>query len=146
MIVESGVVVSAAADGRFLVETRRRSACGSCSVSSGCGTSVIGKITGGKRNIVTVLSPLTLAPGDEVELGLAEGALISGSLIVYGVPLLGLLLGMIVYAVLLGASAGDGAAIVCGLGGLAIGMATARHFAHAVRRDPRYQPVVLRRL
>jgi sigma-E factor negative regulatory protein RseC len=96
---------------------------------------------------VRVLNPVAAAPGDEVLLGIEEGALVRGSLALYGLPLVCLIVGAVL-ADQLGPAAfnADLRAIIGGLGGLGLGLWSMRRFADLARRDRRYQPVILRRL
>ena len=92
MIEEHARVVAVQGD-TALLQTQRQSSCGSCEVKSGCGTSVLAGIVGQKITQLKVRNTLNARPGDEVVLGMEEHALVMGSLLVYGVPLLMLLLG-----------------------------------------------------
>jgi sigma-E factor negative regulatory protein RseC len=142
MIEETGQVVRVEGD-HVWVETQRKSACGSCSANKGCGTATLGKVFGNRQSVVRVLNTLEVEPGDTVVLGLQESALVRGSIAIYAVPLLCLILGS------LGAQAvgaGDGATTLAGLLSLAAGFGWVRYFASHIRSDARYQPVILRRL
>jgi len=144
MIEEPAVVVEAGA-GYAWVETRRRSACGACSASEGCGTAVLAKVWGDRRARVRALSTLPLQPGDAVIVGLAEGALLRGSLLVYLLPIVlllaGALLGQTAFA-----GAGEEPVILSGAVGLGLGFLAARGVSRRLRSDARFQPVVMRRL
>jgi len=69
------------------VETRRKNSCGSCQARNGCGTSVLQKVLGNKRTRLKVSNPGHFNVGDKVVLGLDEGALVKGSLLLYALPL-----------------------------------------------------------
>jgi len=125
------------------VETQRKSACGQCSARKGCGTSVLDKVLGRRRSVVRVLNPVDAAPGDEVVIGLGEGAFVRGSLAVYALPLVTLLLGAILGEWLGGS---DALSVLGGLLGLAAGFAWVARFTRRIGDDRRYQPVILRRL
>ena len=144
MIEESAVVVEAG-DGYAWVETRRRSACGTCSASDGCGTATLAKVWGDRRTRVRAISTLSLQPGDAVIVGLAEGALLRGSLLVYLLPLAlllaGALLGQAAFA-----GAGEEPVILAGAMGLGLGFLAANIASRRWRSDARFQPVVVRRL
>lgn len=146
MIEESARVV-AAEEGYAWVETQRRSACSACSVNKGCGTSVLGKVLGRRQSLLKVLDPVGVAPGDEVVVGLQETALVRGALAVYLVPLLAMILAALGGERLLPPGpAGEAGAVVAGLAGLAAGLLWVRRYARRVSADPRFQPVILRRL
>lgn len=125
------------------VETQRKSACGQCSARKGCGTSVLDKVLGRRRSVVRVLNPVDAGPGDEVVIGLGEGAFVRGSLVVYAPPLVTLLLGAIAGEWLGGS---DALSVLGGLLGLAAGFAWVARFTRRIGNDRRYQPVILRRL
>lgn len=92
MIEERAQVV--AVEGRdVLLQTQRQSTCGACAVKSGCGTSVLAGILGQKVTQLRLPNTLGAKPGDEVLLGMAENALVAGSLLMYVLPLVMLLLG-----------------------------------------------------
>ncbi|MDX1655042.1 MAG: SoxR reducing system RseC family protein [Candidatus Competibacteraceae bacterium] len=140
MIEEQAQVVEAGG-GFAWVETQRQSACGSCNARSVCGSAALARVLGQRRSRVRVLSDLPLKPGDRVLIGLQEGALVRGSLVVYLLPLAALLLG----AILGRALGGEGLSIAGGLLGLALGFGRLQGFGRAIGGDPRFQPVVLRR-
>lgn len=135
--------------GEVWVETRRRSTCSGCAAENGCGTAALSKVLGKRRTQLRVLADnVPLAVGDRVVIGIAEQALVRGSLAVYAVPLLLLLLGALFGR--LGADSGlwaggETASLIFGLGGLATGVVWLKRFTRRIQNDPSYQPVVLRR-
>ena len=81
-------------DGNWaLVQMQRQSACSHCELSNGCGTGAIGRLLGHRRKPVKIKNEDQLKPGDSVVLGLPEGAFLKASLLIYGLPLLGLMVG-----------------------------------------------------
>ncbi|MDH5483886.1 MAG: SoxR reducing system RseC family protein [Gammaproteobacteria bacterium] len=95
MIEETAIVV-AVEGGDVLLQTQRRSACQSCRVKQGCGTSVLAKVVGQRSSQIRIQNTLNAKLGDEVVLGLNENALVQGSLMVYALPLVM----MLVFAVI----------------------------------------------
>jgi sigma-E factor negative regulatory protein RseC len=90
MLEETGVVT--AVDGEFAwVETQPKSACGHCTVSNGCGTSVLAKWYSPKKNQVRVVNHLNLQPGAAAVLGVANDVLIKAAFIAYMLPLLAMI-------------------------------------------------------
>ena len=86
MIEETAIVVAIEGE-QALLQTQRRSACQSCSVKQGCGTSVLAKVVGTRSTQISVKNHLQARVGDEVLLGIEENALVQGSLLVYALPL-----------------------------------------------------------
>ena len=130
------------------VETQRRSSCDSCAAEKGCGTATLSKVLGTRRNVVRVLSAIPLGVGDRVVIGIREQALVRGSLAVYAVPILLLLLGGLLGE--LGAQQfiwenAELASVMLGISGLIAGLAWLRRFTRRIQNDPNFQPVVLRR-
>lgn len=147
MIEETAMVV--ATEGEFAwVETQRQSACGSCSASKGCGTATLSKVLGQRRTRVRALNRANAETGDTVLIGIQENALVRGSLAMYAMPLV-LMLGAALVGHGLGQTFGrdpEGMSMLFGLLGLGAGFLWLRRFSRRVSDDPRYQPVILRRL
>jgi sigma-E factor negative regulatory protein RseC len=142
MIEESALVV-AVEPGFAWVETRRRSACTSCAVSSHCGTSAISKLFGARVSRLRVRDGIGVEVGDRVVIGLAEGALTRASLLAYLVPLIAL---MLVASAARTAGVGEGLSALAGLLGLCLGLwASGRLTGGAVGRRG-YRPLLLRRV
>ena len=142
MLEESARVV--ATEGREVwVETQRRSSCASCSAQAGCGTSVLSKVIGRRRSRMRVLSDIPLRVGDDVVIGIREQALIQGSLAVYAVPLMLLLLGALTGR--LGAErllwdSAEAASIILGAAGFAAGFLWVKRFTRRIRNDGTFNP------
>ncbi len=86
MITETGKVVALVGD-QVWVQTIRTSACQSCSARSGCGQRALAAVSGGRANQVLVDNSVGARVGDEVVIGLDEQSLLNASLIIYGLPL-----------------------------------------------------------
>lgn len=150
MIEEHARVIALDEQGVW-VETQRRSACGQCSVNNSCGTALLAKVLGVKRNKVCALNPeaTNVSIGDEVIIGVSEHALTRGSLAVYTVPLLALFVFSLLgenLAQQLSISNEDAITIAFGMLGLLAGFLWVKRFSRVVSNDPNYQPVLLRRL
>jgi sigma-E factor negative regulatory protein RseC len=129
------------------IETKPQGACGSCSSSGVCGTSVFAKAFGNRRTEMRVLNSIQAKPGDQVIIGLQDSALTKVSLVFYMVPILSMLLFAILgqnMATVFGYAAHDSFAIIGGVSGLVVGLVLVRIFANRVQQDSRYQPVMLR--
>ena len=119
--------VTASSDGRVELSLQRASACGGCEVSQACGTGAVGRLLGKRTRPLVIETDQELKPGDEVLIGLSEAALVKASLIVYGLPLLGLVGGGLLAAL---AGLGEGwialASVAGFAGGFKIGAALGR--------------------
>ncbi len=73
---------------RLLLQAQTQSACGSCSVSKGCGTSLLAKVVGRKFTHFQAENNINAKVGDTVVVGIAEDALLKGSLMMYILPVL----------------------------------------------------------
>lgn len=73
----------------------KQSACGSCSAKSGCGTSLLSNWFPRRLLTLRLKNTVDAKCGDTVVLGLNEAALQRGSLLLYALPLAGLLIGSI---------------------------------------------------
>jgi sigma-E factor negative regulatory protein RseC len=143
MIEESGQVVGLEA-GAVWVATWRKSTCSSCSANAGCGQGLLDKLAiNSQRANVRALTDLQLAVGDRVIIGLREDALLRGSLWVYGLPLLGLLLGAWGAEYL---AAGEPVVIAASVVGFVSAGLLVRWHSRRHLCDPALQPVVLRAL
>jgi sigma-E factor negative regulatory protein RseC len=147
MLEESAEVVRVK-DTEVWVETQRRSNCESCVAEKACGTATLSKVLGNRRNVVRVLSSIPLRVGDQVIIGIREQALVRGSLAVYAVPILLLLLGGLVGELGAGQSIWENAefaSVLLGISGLIAGLVWLRKFTRRIQNDAKFQPVVLRR-
>lgn len=145
MIEERGRVLAVEGD-RLWIETVRRSACDSCQARNGCGQSLLQRLGLGARQgyiqVVNQAQDNHYRAGDEVRIGIAENAVVRGSVLVYLVPLLGLFGGA-----LLAQASGVSepwivSAAVCGLGA---GFVVTGWLARRAQGDPAFMPRLLGR-
>ena len=143
MIEEQGRVV-ALEPGAVWVETLRKSTCSSCSANAACGQGLMDRLgVGRQRGYVRALSQMQLAVGDTVIIGVREDLLVRSSLLVYLLPLLGLLAAALLAN---GLGLSEPLVILCGLLGLSVTWLMVRWRAARVAENPFLQPVVLRTL
>jgi sigma-E factor negative regulatory protein RseC len=141
MIEETGRVV-AIEEGAVWVETLRKSTCSSCSANAGCGQGLMDKIgVGRQRGFVRVLSDLQLALNDVVIIGISEDLLLRSAVLVYLLPLLGLLAGALLASSL---ALTEGLVILSALASLLVSWLAVRWYCRRTENDPARQPVVLR--
>ena len=92
MLTESALVTRRD-DNRVELELQRSSACDHCDLNQGCGTGALGRLLGRRSRPLVIETDRDCKPGDRVLLELPEAALVKVSLMLYGLPLLGLVLG-----------------------------------------------------
>lgn len=89
MIKEWATVISWE-NGQALVSCDVKASCSSCASRAGCGSRVLNKLGPQTTHTIVVPCDEPLVPGQKVELGIAEGSLLSSALLVYMSPLMGL--------------------------------------------------------
>lgn len=147
MMEETARVV--AVEGEYaLLQTQRQSACQSCSMKTGCGTSVVSQVVGQRSSQFKVENTLEVKIGDEVVIGLQENSLVKGSVLIYALPIL-LMLG----AGLLGdylAQSYDYNRDLLGFGfaltGFVISLPTIRWIINRTAMKQQMQPQLLRKI
>ena len=87
MVEEQARVVDREGD-YVWVETQRQTSCGSCSVKNGCGTQVLSKVFGNKSAWIRCRNTCQAKIGDQVIIGINEAELLSGSFLLYLLPIL----------------------------------------------------------
>ncbi len=131
------------------VETNRKSACDSCAMNKGCGTGAISKVFGEKRARLKVINKINASVGDSVLIGINEAALLTGSFLVYMVPILSLLgfalLGELMASQLL-VENNEWFTILFGVFGLVLAMWWVRRRTSSLEHANRYQAVIIKRL
>lgn len=139
-MLEESAVIYKIENNDVWVETQRQSTCGSCAAKSGCGSAALSEVLGRKRSTVKVLvdDPNALEVGQAVDVELATGSFLRGSMAVYALPLMILLL-----CAGLGQSvAGEPGAIV-GFGlSVLLSVAWLRHFNRRAQQNTDYQPKI----
>ncbi|WAT00016.1 SoxR-reducing system protein RseC [Rouxiella chamberiensis] len=114
--------------------------CSSCHSRSGCGSRVLNELGPQTEHNLQVNSAEQLEPGQKVELGIMEGSLLRSALLVYMIPLFGVIAGGGVLQWLLKA---DVYALIGAVSGGLLGFLIARYFAAQVADKEAYQPVIL---
>jgi sigma-E factor negative regulatory protein RseC len=150
MIEESAIVVGLEQN-TAMIEIVRRTPCGLCGQTRGCGISLWGRLFGHRKNIFKAANQINAKVGDSVIVGIDEQALLISSLMVYGVPLGAMLTGALLVG---GIFAGDSNhvnpghadfyAVMGAVAGLIIGLLWLKGHATGRSMDVRYQPVILR--
>jgi sigma-E factor negative regulatory protein RseC len=137
MIEEQVVIISISNDGAW-VEGIQQSACGSCSAKAGCGQHAMRQL--GRK--VTLWLPLQdineFTVGQQVVVGLPEGAILRSTLVLYGLPLIALVLGAIVGHF----AAGEIGSIISSVLAMVLGFQLARRWSH--KNQQHWQPHFIR--
>lgn len=148
-MIEKTALVLTVADGRAEVETQRASACGACSTQASCGAggSLLTELFGNRPTRLWVLNSIQAQPGEHVVVGLPERSLSRAAALLYGLPVIGLILGALAGQGLSqgGATEQELAAALGGLLGLIAGFLGARRVALGDLRAGLHQAVILRR-
>ncbi|MEA1051696.1 SoxR reducing system RseC family protein [Lamprobacter modestohalophilus] len=145
MIEEQGIVVAIEA-GIAEVEIVRRSTCGACSARSGCGVSLLDRVLGRRPQRLLLADKLKVRPGDEVIVGIPEGALLKAAVVAYMVPLFGLLAGAILGDLpRLDGALDQGLPLLTGALGFGAGLLVTHLYSRRLAVDPRWRAVLLRR-
>ncbi len=125
MITESATIVEIENE-RVRVEVRSSSGCSSCSAKAGCGNGILDRWLNPTRILWVATNPEFSASstlGDQILIGVEEGAFVKNALLLYMLPLLAFLLG----AGLGHQFQGDFASVLCGILGLILGSSLVRY-------------------
>ena len=147
MITETAIVVLIE-DNQTWVETQRKSACGQCSASKGCGTSVLSKVIGNKLSKIKAINNIDAQVGDEVVIGLNEQSLLKGAFMTYMLPLVFMFIFALVGQVIsanLQIQNNELLVVVFSVVGLLLGLRQVKTFSSAIAKDESYQPVILKK-
>ena len=122
---EMGRVVAIESDAVW-VEADRSAACGKCAARAGCGQGALAAMLQSSKGRVRAVSSDDLkaeqcALGEEVVIQVPESTLLSGTLMIYGLPLL-----VATVAAVAASNAGDLASVAAFGAGLLVGFATLR--------------------
>ena len=140
MIEERGRVVRV--DPTFVwVETLRKSTCGKCQANKTCGHGLMSRMMPSRNHAyIRAANRYPVSEGDEVTVALPEHAVVSASFLVYLVPMLTLLVGVVVGAVM---DLKEPVVIGLSLAGLLSGFGFVRWWGSRSQMEGHYEPVVL---
>jgi sigma-E factor negative regulatory protein RseC len=149
MIEEQAQVVAVEGD-QLILQAQTQSACGSCSAKSGCGTSLLSKVVGRKFSRFQATNEINAKVGDTVVVGLAEDALLKGSLVMYLIPIISMF-GFALTADFLLQGGGDAAShdrsvALLAIIGLIVGAGMAKWYFSRQPNKQQFSPVVLRKI
>lgn len=142
MIIETGKIVSVEPDGLW-VETITKTVCGSCKAEKGCGQSLMAKWAGHSSYIWVLLEgrdSTKYQQGDAIKIGIPEEIVAKGSMVIYMVPLIIMLLATITADHLLN---NELLIVFAAISGLLVGGGLVRWHADKNRLNPNLQPVLV---
>jgi len=146
-MIEENARVIAIENNQLLLEAETKAACNACAAKQGCGTSVLSKWVGRKFTRFQAPNTVNAQVGDEVVVGLAEEAMLKGSVLVYLLPLLA----MIGFALLADSlistdtASRDLLVLVSAVAGFALMLFISRWFLSTNSNRSKLTPVVLRK-
>lgn len=124
MIEQTATVVSID-DEQIWLDVERQSSCSGCKLRNGCGTGLLSRHVGKRFSRLAVPRTENVQVGEQVQVQIAEKELLSGALMMYLLPLAGLIGGAGLVTMLSGPAWLE---IASGLGGLAAGFVWLRHY------------------
>jgi sigma-E factor negative regulatory protein RseC len=147
MIEEQAQVVEIKGD-MLLLQAQTQSACGSCAASKGCGTSVLSKVVGRKFTRFQAENTINAEVGDTVVVGIAEDALLKGSLVMYVIPIMAMMILALMADYLLVATIGQRDLFIAltAIMGLAVGSLLSKWYFQSRSSFHQFTPVVLRKI
>lgn len=147
-MIEEQAQVVAIEDGQLLLQAKTQSACGSCAVNKGCGTSVLAKVVGQKFSRFQAENRVGASVGDTVVVGIAEDALLKGSLMMYLQPIISMILSAVAADLLLAAAIAhrDAMLALAAAAGFVAGAILSRWYFQRRQSSRQYSPVVLRKI
>jgi len=128
-------------DSIAVLEIQRKTACGLCGKTRGCGNSIWGKLFAHQSTSFKAQNPIKAKVGDSVVVGINERALLKSALLLYIAPLVTMMIGAILMNVLMHNNAGS---MLGSLIGLIIGFVWVKGHTTASRYFLEQQPVILR--
>ncbi|MES2501242.1 MAG: SoxR reducing system RseC family protein [Pseudomonadota bacterium] len=147
MLEEHAVVLSISANSHnpsypiATLEIERKTACGLCGKTRGCGNSIWGKLFAHQSTAFKAQNRINAKVGDSVVVGINERALLKSALLLYILPLVTMMIGAILMNELMQSNAG---AMLGALIGLVLGLLWVKGHTTASRYFLEQQPVILR--
>jgi len=123
------------------LEIERKSACGLCGQTRGCGNSIWGKLFAHHSTAFKAQNHINAKVGQSVIVGINESALLKSALLLYILPLITLFLGAILATKI---NSGDASAMIGAVVGLILGLVWVKGHTMSSRYFSLQQPVILR--
>jgi sigma-E factor negative regulatory protein RseC len=138
---EAEGIVKEIQDKRALVLIDRQAMCGQCSAKGFCDM-----LGGGKEVLSETLNDVGAEVGDTVTIGLPFGAVTKASMVVYMIPLMGLIGGAII-GYLLGGLYGfdvNVSTLICSFACLGVSMIAVKFASVSLSKKPSFQPEIIK--
>lgn len=147
MIEEQAQVVEIK-NGRLVLQAQTQSSCGSCEASKGCGTSLLAKVVGRKFTRFQTDNNIDAKVGDIVVVGIAEDALLKGSMMMYISPIFGMLFFAVLADYFLSVNGQHRDLLIAGsaIVGLATGAVVSKWYFQRQSSVQLFSPVILRKI
>ena len=142
LLKESGLVTQVEGDIAW-VNTANKLSCSSCKVESTCGNGILEKYLAGKVFVSKIRNELDAKVGDYVEIVIPVDSITLASLVVYAVPLTGLLAGALLGQFLL---ASEGWTILASISGLITGLTITHFYNQKIASSERFIPRMVSKL
>jgi len=139
-MIEEAAKVVAVEEGHIWAETVRQSSCGQCSAKASCGQKLLAKRQASRP--LRLPNTLSLQVGDDIVIGVAEQAILKSSILLYLLPLLGLLGGLLIAQ----RWHNEALSLLCALMGFVMTLVGVRCYTRGLPDDSQYEPVILRRV
>lgn len=123
------------------LEVERKTACGLCGQTRGCGNSIWGRLFGHQTTAFKAQNRINAKVGDSVIVGINEKALLKSALLLYILPLVTLFIGAILASQL---RQTDGSAMLGAAIGLVVGLLWVKGHAMSNSYYSWQQPMILR--
>lgn len=147
MIEEHAQVIKVIGN-RLLLQAQTQSSCGSCSVSKGCGTSLLAKVVGRKFTHFHAENNINAKVGDTVVVGINEDVLLKGSVMMYALPIVAMLFFALLadYFLVTASSYRDLMIAATSIMGLVLGSLISKWYFNRQSSIQRFAPVILRKI
>lgn len=147
MIEERAQVIEIKGD-VLLLQAQTQTACGSCSANKGCGTSLLSKVVGRKFTHFQADNSVNANVGDIVVVGISEDALLKGSMFMYVIPIMAMLVFALFADYFLTATAQyrDLMIAATAIAGLGFGSSLSKWYFSRQSSAHLFAPVVLRKI
>lgn len=139
LLKESGLVTKVEGNIAW-VNTESKLACSSCKVESTCGNGILEKYLAGKVFVSKLNNELQAKVGDQVEIAIPRASITKASLIVYFIPLSGLIIGGVAGEYLFNSELST--IFTSGLG-MIIGFVVTHYYNHKLADEQQYQPKMI---